>query len=419
MPTAARLRELAARTVRLSAPPPRPARRSQVFDVILALLLAEMGFHYCTIASSAQLAAWTGSAALVPLTAAPLALRRRFPLAVLWAVLPMAALIRGDSGDVAYFAGVVCIVATYSAAAFSPHRVPLLASLPVAAAVLVLVFTGAQLPDFPNGVIALLVLVPVFAAAYESRMWRRRVDEGRARLSRLEEEQVAALNHAVEHERARIARELHDVVTHNVSVMVIQAGAARKIMDTAPERAREAMLAVETSGRSAMSELRHVMGLLTMDADPADATGGGNGNGSGRTGAELAPQPGLNRLEALVSGVRHAGLPIELTVIGEPRPLPSGVELAAYRVVQEALTNTVKHAGGATAEVLVEYTAEQLRLEVTDTGGSPTPSAAAGNGRGLIGLRERIAVYGGTLRTGRRLSGGYRVTALIPLEAAP
>jgi signal transduction histidine kinase len=156
-----------------------------------------------------------------------------------------------------------------------------------------------------------------------------------------------------------------------------------------------------------MTELRHVMGLLTMDGDGGDpaATAG------------LMPQPGLDRLEALVQRVRDTGTPVELTVTGEPRPLLPGVELTAYRVVQEALTNTVKHAAGATATALIDYGTDELRVEVTDTGGRPSGSAATGNGRGLIGLRERLAVYGGTLHTGRRLSGGYRVTAQIPLAA--
>jgi signal transduction histidine kinase len=190
--------------------------------------------------------------------------------------------------------------------------------------------------------------------------------------------------------------------------MVIQAGAARKIMDADPEQAREALLAVETGGRAAMSELRQVMGLLTTDAEGPD----------GDPSADLAPQPGLTRLETLVAGVRQSGMAVELTVTGQPRPVPPGVELAAYRVVQEALTNTVKHASGASAEVIVEYSADQLRVEVADTGGRPSTSASTGNGRGLIGLRERLAVYGGTLHTGPRPRGGFRVTALVPLEAS-
>jgi signal transduction histidine kinase len=209
--------------------------------------------------------------------------------------------------------------------------------------------------------------------------------------------------------RHSVRSELHDVVTQNVSVMVVQAGAARKVMDTAPEQTREALLAIEAGGRAAMTELRHVMGLLTMDSAGPDPAGA----------ADLAPQPGLDRLDALVGRLADSGVPVTLTRSGQPRPVPAGVELAAYRVVQEALTNTVKHAAGASATVRVEYATDHLRVQVTDTGGAPgAPGApaATGGGHGLIGLRERLAVYGGTLLAGPRLTGGYRVDARIPLE---
>jgi signal transduction histidine kinase len=299
-----------------------------------------------------------------------------------------------------------CVIASYTAAVYSRHRLPALATLPLAA-ILYTQIREPAVPTVPDDAVPFLILIPIAIAADGLRRWKRRADEGRARLSTLEQEQAEALRRAAEHERARIARELHDVVTHNVSVMVIQAGAARKVMPADPEQAREALLAVEAGGRAAMAELRHVMGLLTMDSDGPDPAGT----------AGLTPQPGLDRLGALVQRVRDAGTPAELTVTGDPRPLLPGVELTAYRVVQEALTNTVKHAAGASAAVRVEYGTDQLRVEVTDTGGGTSPSAAPGNGRGLIGLRERLAVYGGTLHAGRRLSGGYRVSALIPLEA--
>ncbi|MFD9127774.1 sensor histidine kinase [Kitasatospora sp. NPDC059571] len=389
--------------------PPRPGTRGGLwFDAALALVLALVGVRYVSI--TAGPVDWLGPLLLVALAPLPLVLRRRFPVAVLW-VVPALALSAGrPSGDLAYWDGVVCLVAIHSAAVHGVRRVPTLASLPVAAAVLVLLWSAAKLPEFPNGVVALLVLVPVLAVGYEIRQWRRRVDQQRERLAAMEREQFEALNRAVEHERARIARDLHDVVTHNVGVMVIQAGAARKIMDMDPALAREALLAVESGGRAAMTELRQVMGLLTMDSDDPD------------TGADLTPQPGLDRLDTLVDGVRQAGLPVELTLLGQPRTVPPGVQLAAYRVVQEALTNVIKHAGGASGqvqvEVQVEYAAERLRVEIADTGGRPGAAAASGSGRGLIGLRERLAVHGGTLETGPRPRGGYRVRALIPLEEA-
>ncbi len=403
-----RLRELAGRTWRRDADPPRPTPRGWVFDAALALLLAAGGLHYAKNMATGDPVFWSPSAVLVPLAPVPLAVRRRFPLAVLWIVLACAPLMRHDSPDIAYGAGVLCLIATYTACAYGPHVLATVASLPVAVAVLVALFSNAQLPHFPNRAVAILVLIPVLAVAYEIRMWRRRLGEKSERLSIMEHDQVEALRRAVGEERARIARELHDVVTHNVSMMLIQAGAARKIMDTAPDRAREALLAAEAGGRTAMTELRHVMGLLAPrpdGADPADDP-------------VLAPQPGLHQLDSLVDAVRRAGTPVEVAVSGGQRAVPAGIDLAAYRVVQEALTNTVKHAGGASARVLVEYAADRLRVEVTDTGGRAGTAAATGSGQGLLGLAERLAVYGGTLRTGPRLSGGFRVTALIPLETS-
>jgi signal transduction histidine kinase len=336
----------------------------------------------------------------------PLVLRRRYPLAVLWIVLATASVV-SDSDAALRLSFYACVIAAYTAAVFSPYRLPALASLPLAALLYTQIRESA-VPTVPDDAVPFLILIPIAVAADGLRRWKRRADEDRARLSTLEHEQAEALQRAAEHERARIARELHDVVTHNVSVMVIQAGAARKVMQARPDQAREALLAVEAGGRAAMAELRNVMGLLTMDSDGPDPAGT----------AGLTPQPSIDRLEALVRRIRDTGTPAELTVAGQPRPLLPGVELTAYRVVQEALTNTVKHAAGATASVLIEYGTDQLRVEVTDSGGTPGASATTGNGHGLIGLRERLAIYGGTLTAGLRLTGGYRVTAQIPLEAS-
>ncbi len=334
----------------------------------------------------------------------PLVLRRRFPLAVLWAVL-LTAPIAIDYTPALRLSFYACVIAAYTAAVYSPYRILALGSLPVAAVSYAVIQEEAA-PTVPDSAVPFLILIPLAVVAEGLRRWKHRADEERARLSTLEREQAEALQRAAERERARIARELHDVVTHNVSVMVIQAGAARAVLQANPDEAREALLAVEAGGRAAMAELRHVMGLLTMDSDGADPAGTSG----------LAPQPGLDRLEALVQRVRDAGVPVEVGVTGQPRSLPPGIELTAYRVVQEALTNTVKHAAGASASVRIEYRPEALRIEVADTGGAPGTSAAAGNGRGLIGLRERLAVYGGTLSARRRLSGGYRVTAVIPWD---
>ena len=432
MAVADRLRAGVRLLLRRSGALPPLSRRGQIFDVVLAmsLLLAailageggdvEYPGPIVVFDNGVPVAAippqpvepflpieheQTGWSVVMFLVVLPLVFRRRYPLAMLWIVLAMAPVV-GDFDAALRLSFYVCVITAYTAAVYSPYRIPALATLPVAA----LLYTRIQepaLPTVPDDAVPFLILIPIAVAADGLRRWRRHAHEGREQLSTLEREQAEALRRAAEHERARIARELHDVVTHNVSVMVIQAGAARKIMDADPGQARAALLSVEAGGRAAMAELRHVMGLLTMDSEGPEPA----------ATADLVPQPGLDRLGALVQRVRDTGLPVEVTVTGEPRPLLPGVELAAYRVVQEALTNTVKHAGGATASVVVEYGADQLLVEVTDSGGTPGAAAATGNGHGLIGLRERLAVYGGTLHSGRRVSGGYRVRALFPLEA--
>jgi len=341
------------------------------------------------------------------LASAPLVLRRRYPLSVFWLVMGSTLAMTNSAPRVAL---VTCLIGAYSAAAYSPYRVPALSSL-LAAALLVALTRNTSLPDISNALIPFVLLTPIAAGANTIRTWKRRAAASQDRMQSLEREQAEATRRAVEFERARIARELHDVVTHNVSVMIVQAGAARKVMDAYPGQAAEALLAVEASGRAAMSELRQVMGLLNAGAQGPEGLDGVHGV----DGAALAPQPGLDRLDALVGRVRDTGLAVTLSVTGAARPVPPGISLAAYRVVQEALTNTVKHAVGASASVAVQHSPRALVLEITDTGGSPGQCAPDGNGRGLIGLRERLAVYGGVLEAGRRLTGGYRVRAVIPL----
>jgi signal transduction histidine kinase len=216
------------------------------------------------------------------------------------------------------------------------------------------------------------------------------------RAERLERERQLAAQVAAGEERARIARELHDVVAHSVSVMVVQAGAARQVLSRQPDRAAQALQAVEGAGREALSELRHLLDLLSQREDEA----------------ALTPQPGMAELESLIDRVRGAGLPVELRVDGEPRPLPPGVALAAFRVVQEALTNALKYSGCAPTQVLVRYDARDLRLEIIDSG-KTVPTGLPG--RGLLGMRERVAVYGGEFDAGRRAGAGYAVRVRLPL----
>ncbi|WEV25965.1 sensor histidine kinase [Streptomyces sp. 71268] len=337
---------------------------------------------------------------LVVLSTLPLVARRRYPLTQFVVVLG-AALAVGDSAS--WITVVACVIGAYSAVVHSRYRVAAIAVLVIAAALSGYAFRNAD-PVLPGWSSPGFVLLVAGMLASLVRFLQLRLAASRDRVAELRAAQEEATRRAVEEERARIAAELHDVVTHNVSVMVIQAGAARKVMDVVPEQSKEALLAVEAGGRAAMAELRHVMGLLAApDQERPDA---------------LEPQPGLARLDALVHRVRAAGTPVTVDVSLPPTPLPPGVDLAAYRVVQEALTNTLKHARGAHASVAITYADDRLEIEVTDTGGDQAHPPVESNGRGHLGLRERLAVYRGELTTGPTNAGGYQVTARIPWSAA-
>jgi signal transduction histidine kinase len=327
----------------------------------------------------------------VVLTTAPLGYRRRYPIAAFCVIL---AAVIATHNHTTIVTLVAVILAAYSAVAYSRFRRMALLGVFTGAIIVTAAFPDTT-PPVPARFTALLILAPTAAVAVMMRGWRERAGDSAERLRRAEAEHEAETRRAVEAERARIASELHDVVTHNVSVMVVQAGAARRVLSSSPDDAREALLAVEASGRTAMTELRHLLGLLAP------------------SGSVLLPQPDLGQVGALVERVRAAGLPVELTVTGA-RPLPPGVDLAAYRVVQEALTNVLKHAGQARADVRIEYLPGELRVTVIDDG--RLVDGPPGGGRGLIGLRERIGVYHGELDAGPRPGGGWRVAARIPLD---
>ncbi|MGF1429393.1 sensor histidine kinase [Kitasatospora sp. LaBMicrA B282] len=336
---------------------------------------------------------------LLTLATLPLLARRRYPLTVFWVVLVAAHAAQGFAG---WLLGVGFAVAAWSAIRYSPNLPTVLGSFLLGA---VLSATGLGTPgsspalDLARPYVLLDVLALVVGAAH---YYRQLVQDSARRVADLQRAQAEATARALTEERARIAAELHDVVTHNVSMMVIQAGAGRRVLDVAPEQAREALLAVESAGRAAMAELRHVMGLLAA-----------SGTGRSAAGDELEPQPGLQQLAGLVDRVRSAGLPVELDLALPAEPLPSGVDLTAYRVVQEALTNAIKHAVGATATVTVAQDGDFLRIEVANTAGRPGPQAATGGGRGLIGLRERLALYGGELEARRTIGDGYLIKARL------
>ncbi|MFI5803800.1 sensor histidine kinase [Streptomyces sp. NPDC051561] len=230
------------------------------------------------------------------------------------------------------------------------------------------------------------------------------------RAARLEKEREAQAKVAVAAERARIARELHDVVAHNVSVMVVQADGAAYVMDNSPEQAKQALETISTTGRQALAEMRRLLGVLRT--------------GERQESGEYVPQPDVQQIEDLVEQVRVAGLTVDFKVEGTARPLPSGVELTAYRIVQEALTNTRKHGGpDAGASVRLVYFDDGLGLLVEDDGRGAAhelyqDGGADGQGHGLIGMRERVGMVGGTLDAGPRPGGGFRISALLPLKPA-
>ena len=315
-----------------------------------------------------------------------LAWRRRAPLVVLAvAIVTMLLANLVSALDAPATPAIALVVAVYSVGAHTAGLRASIGALGVAGVIGVIAAQQFSLTD------VLFIAMIVGGAWLAGRAIRHR----RLRETQLEREKAEA-EAAIAEERTRIARELHDVVAHAISVIVLQARGGRKLLDAEPEEARQALDAIERTASQALGEMRRLLGLLReSDAELA-----------------LAPQPTLSRLEDLVGQVREAGLPVEVAVEGEPRELPPGVDLSAYRIVQEALTNALKHAGPATARVTVRYGDGELDLEISDDG------VGAGNGggagQGLAGIRERVAVFGGDVETGQRPEGGYAVRARLP-----
>jgi signal transduction histidine kinase len=244
----------------------------------------------------------------------------------------------------------------------------------------------------------ILSLAWFFGVALASRTAQAR--ELRERVATVERERAVATEHAAAEERSRIARELHDVVAHSVSVMVVQASGVRRLLHADQEREREALLSVEHIGREALAEMRRMLGVMRAGEEkPAD----------------LAPQPGLLHLDRLIVQVEEAGLPVRLRVEGERPELPIGIDLSAYRIVQEGLTNTLKHAPGSEAEVVIRYGENGVEVEVMDDGVGATNGSRADGGHGLVGMRERVALYGGSLEAGPRDGGGFVLRAQLPV----
>jgi signal transduction histidine kinase len=340
----------------------------------------------------------------------PLRWRKEAPCAVLGVVVVGSAFgwafARGSGGFAGVEAWLAWLIAFYSIGAYSERR----RGLQVAAAAGLVVLAMA-VADVSAGFQSVGDYVGTFgflAAAWllgnSAGILRARGRELEGRTARLEREREEKARLAVAEERARIARELHDVVAHAVSTMVIQAGGARQLVRSDPADAEQSLLAAERTGREALQEMRRLVGLLRERGERL----------------ALAPQPGMAELEQLIAQTRAAGLPVELSVEGTPRHLGPGIDLTAYRIVQEALTNTLKHAGQARARVTLRYGEQTLEIEVTDDGRGLEGTGANGHepGHGLVGMRERVTLYGGALQTGPSGRGGYAVRARLPLDPA-
>ena len=314
---------------------------------------------------------------------APLALRRKRPVAVALVVFAAAALQELLTTPPQGLSAVLALlVASYSVAAHSDKRGAVVA---LVAALALTTIVGDNAGD------------AAFAAVLLGGAWAigRIVSRQNMLLAALASEQEARERAAAAEERARLARELHDVVAHSVSTMVVQAEAGEALLERDLERARDSFVSIMDSGRLALAELRRMLGLLRS----ADGDG------------PLGPQPGLLHLQALVEQVGAVGLPVELVIEGDPRPLAAGVDLSAYRIVQEALTNTLKHALPARARVTVRYRHDSVELEVVDDGSAPGNGSPRGHG--IAGMRERALLFGGTLET-VRAEGGFAVRARLP-----
>jgi signal transduction histidine kinase len=260
---------------------------------------------------------------------------------------------------------------------------------------LILNIPGHATPD--------LLFIPVdfgiaWAAGFALRERAEKAEAAEARAAQAEREREATARVAVAEERARIARELHDIVAHAVSVMVLQVGAVRHQLPEKLAEDRDALRGVERAGRTALAEMRRLLAAIRPDGDEA----------------ELVPQPGLDGLDSLLEQIGRAGLPVQLHVDGEPFPLPRGIDLSAYRIVQEGLTNALKHARATNADVTVRYRADELQLEVRDNGmGSATSD---GLGHGLVGIRERVKIYGGEMTAGAASEGGFVLSTRLPIS---
>jgi len=384
---------------------PAPSRRPHLLEpfpasIVLALIFTAGGLVELLTRGGVPVGFREDGAALIVLTVAS-----GLTLALLWwsplVSLVAAVVLLGAQAAAGYeftaaAVGVV-VVASFATVAFDHWKRAVAAGFVVVAGVVLVLL---ELPSVPwqavLGTWASLSVIWVVGVVI--RIYRGSIERAERRAALFAADREVRAREAVAEERARMARELHDSVGHALNVVVLHAGAAQRIIDKKPELAREALDSIETAGRQALGDIERMLGILRAPEEEAccDVT------------------PGLGQLETLCDQVREAGLPVELTVEGEARPLPASLDLTAYRIVQESLTNTLKHAGKTRATVSVRFEESSLALEVLDEGRGVTP-ATAGGGRGLLGMRERVATFRGELEAGPRPEGGFGVRARLPL----
>lgn len=380
----------------------RAIDRVRVDRLVAAVLLVEIELQ---VWLDGAIHARVFAAAAGVLLALAVAVRRRWPqvgILVVLALMSERMLFGHPAAGLGNSAGVsvAVLLLFYGLGAFAPERRSLWT---LAAAV---VITSANAWTKPGGGPSSVVPMELFAVLLPyvlGRMTRKRAD--RERVARGVAEQLDAARDsraraAADGERARIAREIHDVIAHSVSVMVIQAGGARLVMGDEPKRAQESLRSVERAGREALAEMRRLLGIL--------------GDGDLRA---LAPQPGLANIAPLLAHARTAGVSADLHIDGDPTPVPPALDLCAYRIVQEALTNTIKHAAPASASVKVRWEGRALELEISDDGRRGRAVNGTTGGHGITGMRERVALHSGTLEAGARSEGGFAVLARLPLAA--
>ena len=377
----------------------RDFARKYWFDLLIAALAVAAMVEVIATPDSTQATLWFGIPAIAILVL-PIFARRRFPFGGPVAYFVLAAAISLIDWQLVPDRESFFVVGLAVAFLLGNLRNPWQAGIGLVVVVSSLAFVVYKVPGHTTGELVFVPLdfVVAWVAGFALRERSEQAEAAEMRAILAEREREAAARIAVAEERARIARELHDIVAHAISVMVLQVGAVRHKLPDALAEDRDALRGVEDAGRTALAEMRRLLGAMRRDGEEP----------------ELTPHPGLDGLDSLVEEVGRAGLPVQLHVDGEPFPLPRGIDLSAYRIVQEGLTNALKHAQASTADVTIRYQPDELQLEVRDDGQGT--STSDGLGHGLVGVRERVKIYGGDMTAGRANGGGFVLSTRLPLS---